>query len=79
MLALTSPSKNQKGKVWTDKQMDGHVERYGQVLLLSNLTHFTTSLSLDWQKYVPFTKRKQPDRFSVQNKTNSTVAVHGKR
>lgn len=38
---------------------------------------FTTSLSLNWQKYVPFTESKQPDRLSVQNKTNSTVAVHG--
>lgn len=40
MLALTSPSKYPKRKsVWTDKQMDGHVEIHGQVLLLSNLTH----------------------------------------
>lgn len=29
------------------------------------------------QKYVPFTKSKQPDRSSAQNITNSTVAVHG--
>lgn len=63
--------------------MDGHVERHGQVLLLpqlqrlSNVAHFTTSLSLHWQKYVPFTESKQSDRLSVQNVTNSTVAVHG--
>lgn len=38
MLALTSPPKYSKWKsVWTDKRMDGHVKRHGQVVLLPRL------------------------------------------